>query len=141
MYNVRFDPQAAGMTCPQRRFRIAVEKALFKEGLLVGQWQTMPTPAQDLFQSKLGYGRSRFPWALNEAKGITYDYSVSQFPVAQSVCDTYTIVHGIHPPNGQELMEKIVAAFKKVFSRLDEVLTHADDPIHPGVDGTLYGSG
>ena len=83
MYNVRFDPHAAGVNCEPRRFRIAVEKALYKEGMLVGQWQTMPVPAQDLFQSMLGYGGSRYPWAINEAKGIKYNYDVNQFPVGQ----------------------------------------------------------
>jgi dTDP-4-amino-4,6-dideoxygalactose transaminase len=141
MYNVRFDPKAAGVTCEPRRFRIAVEKALYKEGMLVGQWQTMPVPAQDLFQSKLGYGASHHPWALNEAKGITYNYDVSQFPVAKNLCDTYTIVHGVHAPNGVELMDKIVAAFKKVFANLDVAIAHADDAIYPGADGKLYGAG
>lgn len=109
--------------------------------MLVGQWQTMPVPAQDLFQSKLGYGGSHYPWALNEAKGIHYDYSVDQFPVAQELCDTYTIVHGIHAPNGIGLMTKFAEAFHKVFENLDEVIAHADDPIYPGADGRLYGAG
>jgi len=141
MYNVRFDPKAAGVDCPTRRFRIAIEKALYKEGLLIGQWQTMPVPAQDLFQSKLGYGSSHYPWALNEAKGVQYDYNPDQFPVAQALCDSYTIVYGIHPPNGQTLMDKIVAAFRKVWARLDEAIAHADDPIYPGADGKLLGTG
>ena len=106
--------------CEPRRFRIAVEKALYKEGMLVGQWQTMPVPAQDLFQSKLGYGGSSYPWVVNEAKGIHYDYDPNQFPVAQMLCDTYTIVHGVHAPNGKELMDKILAAFHKVFANLDQ---------------------
>jgi len=141
MYNVRFDPEAAGVDCAPHRFRAAVEKAVYKEGVLVGQWQEMPVPAQDLFQSKLGYGGSSHPWAVNEAKGIKYDYSVDQFPVAKDLCDTYTVIHGIHAPNGVELMQKIVAAFKKVFSDLDTVLKHADDKIYPGGDGKLYGAG
>lgn len=141
MYNVRFDPRAAGVDCEPRRFRIAVEKALYKEGMLVGQWQTMPVPAQDLFQSKLGYGGSRYPWALNELKGIRYDYNVDDYPVAKELCDTYTIVHGIHAPNGAELMHKFVEAFHRVFGNLDRVLAHADDPIYPGADGRLYGAG
>ena len=141
MYNVRFDPPAAGVDCPRRRFRVAVEKTLYREGVLVGQWQTMPVPVQDIFQSKLGYGGSRYPWALNEAKGISYDYNPEQFPVAQELCDTYTIVHGIHAPNGKELMERIVAAFRKVFARLDEALAHADEAIYPGADSELYGAG
>lgn len=141
MYNVRFDPQAAGVEAEPRRFRIAVEKALYQEGVLVGQWQTMPVPAQDLFQSMLGYGGSRHPWALNEARGITYNYDPAQFPVAQMLCDTYTIVHGVHAPNGRALMDKILAAFHKVFADLGTALDHADDPIYPGADGKLYGAG
>jgi len=141
MYNVRFDPQAAGVDASPRRFRIAVEKALYKEGMLVGQWQTMPVPAQDIFQSKLGYGGSSFPWAVNEAKGIHYNYDPNQFPVAQALCDSYTIVHGVHAPNGRELMDKIIAAFHKVFADLPTALAHADDAIYPGADGRLYGAG
>jgi perosamine synthetase len=141
MYNVCFDPAAAGVDCPPRRFRIAVEKALYREGMLVGQWQTMPVPAQDIFQSKLGYGGSHHPWAINEAKGITYDYNVDDYPVARQLCDTYTIVHGIHAPNGIDLMERFVEAFHKVFDHLDQALDHADDAIYPGPDGKLYGAG
>jgi perosamine synthetase len=141
MYNVRFDPRAAGIDCAPRTFRIAVEKALYKEGVLVGQWQTMPVPAQDIFQSRLGYGGSAHPWAINEQKGIKYNYAVEQFPAAQALCDTYTIVHGVHAPNGPQLMEKIIAAFWKVFGNLDVALAHADDEIYPGPDGKLYGAG
>jgi dTDP-4-amino-4,6-dideoxygalactose transaminase len=141
MYNVRFDPAVAGVDCASRRFRVAVEKALYKEGVLVGQWQTMPVPAQDIFVSKLGYGGSRYPWALNEAKGIEYTYGADDYPVAKELCDSYTIVHGVHAPNGAELMCKIVEAFQKVFNNLDQVLDHADDPVHPGPDGKLYGAG
>jgi perosamine synthetase len=140
MYNVRFDPKAAGVDCDPRTFRIAIEKALYKEGMLVGQWQTMPVPAQDLFQSKLGYGSSGYPWAVNQDKGIKYDYSVDQFPVAKELCDTYTVVHGIHPPNGKDLMDKFIAAFHKVFANLDSAIAHADDEIYPGADGKLYGA-
>ena len=141
MYNVRFDPEAAGVDCEPRRFRIAVEKALYKEGMLVGQWQDRPVPAQDLFQSKLGYGGSSFPWAVNEAKGIHYDYNVDDYPVAKMLCDTYTVMHGVHAPNGIDLMKKIVAATRKVFDNLDQALEHVDDEIYPGADGKLYGAG
>jgi dTDP-4-amino-4,6-dideoxygalactose transaminase len=139
-YAVRFDPQAAGVDTDPKRFRIAIEKALFKEGVLVGQWQIMPVLAQDLFQSMIGLG-DRYPWAINEAKGVTYKYDVNDYPVAQMLCDSYTNVHSIHPPNGLELNEKVVAGFHKVFGNLDEVMDHADDDIKPGFDGALYGVG
>ena len=139
-YAVRFDPRAAGVDADPRRFRIAVEKALFKEGVFVGQWQTMPVPAQDIFQSMIGIGK-RYPWAINEAKGVAYRYDARDYPVAQMLCESYTNVHSIHPPNGQELNEKVVAAFHKVFGNLGEVMDHADDDIRPGFDGRLYGVG
>ena len=141
MYNVRFDPKKAGVSVEPRKFRIAVEKALYAEGMLIGQWQTMPVPAQDLFQSKLGYAGTGFPWSINESKGVRYNYDPRQFPVAQELCDTYTIVHGIHAPNGREQMDRMIAAFTKVFSDLDAAMRHVDDPIYPGADGALYGAG
>jgi len=101
----------------------------------------MPVPAQDLFQTKLGYGGTGYPWTINEEKGIKYNYDPAQFPVAQELCDTYTIIHGIHAPNDQQLMRKIVTAFHKVWDDLDTALAHADDPIYPGPDGKLYGAG
>ena len=141
MYNVNFDAKAAGVNCDDRTFRIAVEKALYKEGVLVGQWQTLPVPAQDLFQSKLGYGGTGHPWTYNEQKyGIKYNYDLSQFPVASKLCDTYTVFHGVHAPNGKELMDKIIAAVKKVWANLDVAIAHADDEIYPGADGKLYGA-
>jgi dTDP-4-amino-4,6-dideoxygalactose transaminase len=139
-YAVRFDPQAAGIETDPRRFRIAVEKALYREGVLVGQWQSMPVLAQDVFQSMIGIGR-RYPWAINEAKGVTYRYDPADYPVARAFCGSYTNVHSIHPPNGRDLNEKIVAAFHKVFDSLAEAMDHADDDIKPGFDGRLYGVG
>jgi perosamine synthetase len=141
MYNVRFDPQAAGVACEPRKFRVSVEKALYEEGVLAGQWQTMPVPAQDLFQSKLGYGGTGYPWTINEARGVRYDYDPAQFPETQKLCDSYTIVHGIHAPNGRKLMERIVGAFRKVFADLPTAIAHAEDAIYPGADGRLYGAG
>ncbi len=140
MYNVRFNPEEAGVKCTPREFRTAVEKALYMEGVLVGQWQTMPVPAQDIFQSKLGYGGSSYPWSVNESRGIRYDYNVDNYPVARDLCDNYTIVHGVHTPNGKDLMEKIASAFEKVFGDISTVMEHVDDNIFPGADGKLYGA-
>lgn len=141
MYNVRFDPKAAGVDASPVKFRVAIEKALYKEGMLIGQWQTMPVPQQDLFQSKLGYGGTGFPWSINEAKGVKYDYNVDQYPVAKMLCDTYTAVHGFAAPNGRKEMDLFIQAFNKVFADLGTVMDHADDKIFPGFDGALYGTG
>ena len=104
-----------------------------------GQPKIVVCPAKP--QTKLGYGGSSYPWTINEAKGIKYEYGTHDYPVAKALCDTYTVVHGIHAPNGVDLMKKFVEAFQKVFADLDQALDHADDEIYPGPDGKLYGAG
>ena len=141
MYNVRFDPAAAGVDAEPRRFRIAVEKALYKEGVLVGQWQTMPVPAQDLFQSKLGYGGSSYP--VGGQRGEGHPLRLQPGPVSRwpRCCATPTrSCTASTRRTADELMDKILAAFHKVFANLDQALAHADDAIYPGADGKLYGA-
>jgi len=139
MYVVEFYPEEAGINISPRRFRIAVEKALFSEGVQVGQWQTMPVPAQDLFQTKMGYAGSGFPWNYTES-GKSIVYRAEDYPNSVDLCDRYTVVAGINPPNNINLMEKYVKAFKKVFSNLDVVIRHADDNIVAHYRGSLFRS-
>ncbi len=61
--------------------------------------------------------------------------------LTKELCDTYTIIHGIHALNGTDLMERFVKAFRKVFANLDVAIAHAGDAIYPGADGKLYGVG
>ena len=56
-----------------------------------------------------------------------YEYDLGDYPVARELCDTYTIVHGIHAPNDTALMRRFVEAFQKVFGNLDEVLQSLAD--------------
>ena len=138
-YIIRLDPKAAGIDAPPRKFREAVEKAIFKEGIPIGQWQTMPVPAQDLFQTRYGYAKSGFPWSYSpELQKITYN--PDDYPESQKLCDDYTVVHGTHPPNDTDLMKKYVEAFQKVFANLDVVMEHADDDVQAGFDGAMYGA-
>ena len=139
-YIIRLDPKAAGIDATPRKFREAVEKAIFKEGIPIGQWQTMPVPAQDLFQTRYGYAKSGFPWSYSpELQKITYN--PDDYPEAQKLCEDYTVVHGTHPPNDTDLMKKYVEAFQKVFANLDVVMEHADDKVQAGFSGALYGAG
>ena len=148
MYAVRFDPKAAGVDATPRDFRIAIEKALYKEGLPVGQWQTMPVPAQDLFQTMWGYAKSGYPWKapvykgkMKKRKASDRPYNPDDYPVAQALCDNYTNVHGIHPPNTLREIKLYVKAFHKVFDNLDVVMKHKDDRIFPHPEASLYGTG
>lgn len=138
MYPVRFDPVVAGVNASRREFRIAIEKSLYCEGVPVGQWQTMPVPAQDLFQTRMGHGSKGCPWTCR-FYGKEIDYNSKDYPETVKLCDDYTNIVGIHAPNDLDLMEMYVEAFQKVFSNLDKVMGHKDDKIVAHWSGTLLG--
>ncbi len=140
MYVVEFFPEEVGVDVTPEEFRIGIEKALFMEGVQVGQWQTMPVPLQDLFQTKKGHGSSGYPWNFTK-QGKQMVYRGEDYPNALDFCRRYTVVAGIHPPNGVEIMELYVQAFKKVFSNLDVVLSHAHDDIVAHYSGALFRAG
>jgi perosamine synthetase len=137
MYIVEFHPEETGLDLSPEEFRVGLEKALFTEGVQVGQWQTMPVPAQDLFQTKAGYSNSGFPWNVNE-RGRNMVYRGEDYPNAVDLCRRYTAVVGHTPPNGLELMEKYVTAFRKVFSNLDVVKKHWNDKLTAHYSGKLF---
>jgi len=137
MYVVEMYPEEVGVDLSPEEFRIGVEKALFMEGVLVGQWQTMPVPAQDLFQTKKGHAGSGYPWNFTEA-GKNIVYRASDYPNAVDLCRRYTVIAGIHPPNDLELMKKYVTAVKKVFSQLDTVVSHRNDDIIAHYSGDIF---
>ncbi len=140
MYVVEFYPEEAGVEMSPADFRVACEKALFKEGVQVGQWQTMPVPAQDLFQTKKGYSASGYPWKFSR-EGEKVVYRGEDYPNALDLCRRYTVICGIHPPNGRELMEQYIEAFRKVFANLDVVKAHVNDDIVAHYRGSLFRSG
>jgi perosamine synthetase len=136
MYVVRFEPKKAGVDLSPREFRVALEKALHMEGVPVGQWQIMPVPAQDLFQTKIGHGKG-FPWNSKfYDRDITYN--VADYPVASALCEDYTVIAGTNPPNGSEMLEKYAEAIHKVFGDLDTVAKHKDDDIAAHFSGAIF---
>ncbi len=137
MYIVEFYPEEVGILMKPEEFRIALEKALFLEGVPVGQWQTMPVPAQDLFQTKKGHSASGFPWNFTE-EGKAMKYSGDDYPNAMDLCRRYTVIAGINPPNGIDLMEMYVEAIMKVFSNLEAVRAHWKDDIVAHYSGAIF---
>ncbi len=140
MYIVEFFPEEVEIDMKPDEFRVGIEKALFMEGVQIGQWQTMPVPAQDLFQTKLGYGGSGFPWNYTD-RGKKIVYRGEDYPNSIDLCRRYTCVVGIHPPNDLSLMERYVEAFHKVFSNLDVVKKHWKDNIVAHYRGEIFRAG
>ncbi len=123
-YVVRFKPETLGLSVQADAFRDAVVQALNAEGVPVGRWQTMPLPAQTLFQRREGYGYG-CPWSCPHArKGI--EYHVEDYPETLRYLRDYACVRGINPPNGLDLMEYYMEAFRKVFENLDPIVELAE---------------
>ncbi len=122
------DPEAVGLKVDRRKFRDTVLEALTAEGIPMmggeGISGPMPLPGHTVFQSRNAYGHG-CPWSCPYARpGIEYrpeDYPVSMRIVESKICLGHE--HGgIAPPNGLDLMEHYVHAFRKVLvDNLDEV--------------------
>lgn len=122
-YRIRLVPEELGLDIEPVKFRDAVQKALQAEGVDAVLWQTMPVPAQPLFQLKEGYGKGcpfRCPFYGKEIEYRTEDYpeTVKLIESSLVICsEPYPIF-----PQKMELMELYVEAFHKVFDDIDQLL-------------------
>lgn len=121
-YVVRLRPAALDIRIPARKLRLAVERALNAEGVPVGQWQTMPVPAQSVFQIGYGYGKG-CPWTcpFGDRPGKIL-YHGEDYPETVRLIEDSTRIQGIWPPNGLDLMELYVEAVQKVFDNIGSVV-------------------
>lgn len=110
-YRLRFDPKALGVTIPASDFRNKLIDALEAEGVEATLWHVTPLTSFPVFQQlhKEGYGH----------------YDPEEYPEAIQLLNESIIVNSeAYPIFNQELelMEHYVAAFRKVFDNLDEVI-------------------
>jgi len=117
-YVVGFDPAAAGVDVPARTLRDKAMEALRAEGVPVGLWQRRSVPAQDVFQKRIGYGHG-CPWSCRPDAPA---YNIEDYPRANEFLESHCYVFDVNPPNGLELMELYVEAFRKVMGNLGQVL-------------------
>jgi dTDP-4-amino-4,6-dideoxygalactose transaminase len=77
-YRVHFDPEKAGLGVPAEKLRDVIAKALRAEGLEVVQWQSVPLPAQTVFQRRdTGAG---FPRAREGGTDLAVNYDPARYP-------------------------------------------------------------
>jgi dTDP-4-amino-4,6-dideoxygalactose transaminase len=120
-YVVRFRPADLDIKLHPRKFRLAIERALNAEGVPVGQWQTMPVPAQSIFQFQVGYGKG-CPWTCPFGdRPSEYVYRGEDYPETVKLIDDSTRIQGVWPPNDVELMGLCAEATRKVFDNLGPV--------------------
>ncbi len=102
------------------------------EGLRAGPWQTVPVPSQTLFREPVGYGKG-CPWNCTHYTGDVR-YAEESYPEAERFIDhVMWLATGFASPNTEQEMDIIIAAFHKVFDRLDEVVDyHVKNPPQDG---------
>lgn len=123
-YRVRLNPSELGVNASGIKFRDAVMEALQAEGVDTVLWQTVPIPAQPLFQLKQGYGKG-CPWNCKYYQG-NVNYDVCNYPETVKLLENSLVICSEpHPIFAQplELMKYYVEAFHRVFDNIDEVVT------------------
>jgi len=118
-YVVEFRPHEVGVDAPVEEFRKAVQKALAAEGIGMGQWQTMPVPAQSVFQEKKGYGKG-CPWTCRFGRDV--EYRAEDYPRTIEFIASHSYLTGVYPPNDMNLMKLYVRGFRKVMDNIHRVM-------------------
>jgi len=117
---LRFDVRAAGLDdLAPDLFREALQRTLRSEGVSLARYQRIPLPAQQVFQTREGFGRG-YPWTLPgvpEQRYCAEDYPQTLAVIADSL--TLQRVH-LHPDSGP-LLDLYAQALHKVFAQLDVV--------------------
>ncbi|GAG39788.1 unnamed protein product, partial [marine sediment metagenome] len=122
-YRVRLSPEMLGLEMDAVPFRDKVMAALKAEGVSVALWQLFPLPANPLFVEKVGYGKG-CPFSC-PFYGQEIEYDADEYPETWRLCkDSFVVCEEQYPiyPQQLELMKYYVAAFEKVFSKIDDVL-------------------
>ena len=117
-YVAEFRPEQLGLEVPVNEFRRSAESALRAEGVPISQWQHVPVPAQDVFQTMEGYGRG-CPWTCRFGRQI--EYRGEDYPNTLRFLERHSCLGGVYPPNTMELMALYVQAFQKVMARASDL--------------------
>jgi len=117
---VEFVPEEVGLQVSPREWRLAAQKALAAEGVHLGQWQSLPVPAQDVFQARVGYGKG-CPWTCPFGRrNVRYDSN--DYPRTWEFVNAHSYLAGVHPPNDTNLMTLYLEAFQKVSENAARVM-------------------
>ena len=134
-YRIRLNPGQLGLAISPNEFRARVQKALIAEGVAAGRWQTRPVQKQKLFLNKTGYGYG-CPWTCPYGSKQRVNYSEEDYFVTDQILkDSIVFYDPLYPPNGTDLMDRYIAAFKKIWNNMDELLDYQLDPEEPLLKG------
>ncbi|HEX8938939.1 MAG TPA: DegT/DnrJ/EryC1/StrS family aminotransferase [Candidatus Limnocylindrales bacterium] len=123
-YRVRLLPEELGLQVDPVAFRDRVLVALRAEGVAAALWHTKPIPAYPLFQERVGYGGTRFPWTMPPAsRDVTYD--VADYPETTRLLDGSVLIGSEPQPlaaQDESLMATWLEAVDKVLASADRLM-------------------
>ncbi|MBM3493140.1 MAG: DegT/DnrJ/EryC1/StrS family aminotransferase [Armatimonadetes bacterium] len=128
------DPTSAGYDGPVNNLREAVVNALAAEGVPAFVWQRRILPEMAAIAARNAYGNGS-PWR-EHASSVSYD--AAMFPASLYHSASYFIIGGMRRPNGEDLMNRVADATRKVFERLDEIDI---DAVAGNADVSIYERG
>ncbi len=115
-YRVRLDPARAGLTLSSEKLRDAVSKALKAEGLEVVQWQSVPLPAQTVFQRRDASGG--FPRARDGGTDLAANYDPSRYPCTKRLLASSIVLFSQSCPliaQPDDVVDRYAEAFSRVW--------------------------
>lgn len=123
MHGILFDEKIAGIH--RNKFVDAVKAELMPitlretEGVKVGSGYVKPLYLQPMFQQKIAYGTTGFPWSMS---GKDYNYSKGICPVVEDLHYNLLITHEyMRPGMSKEDMDDVIAAFNKVWENIEDL--------------------
>ena|ERR1035437_2138056 len=89
------------------------------EGVKVGCGYVKPLYLQPMFQKKIAYGKSGFPWSSSDRQ---YDYSKGICPIVEDLHFNKLITHEyMRPGMLKEDLDDVIQAFIKVWEHINEL--------------------
>lgn len=120
VHAMKYDESQTGVS--RERFVAAMQAELMPielreaEGVKIGMGYLKPLYAQPLFQKKIAYGNTSYPFSEH----VSYERGVC--PVCERICDSETIFHELMRPfMTKEDLDDVIYAFHKVADHLDEL--------------------
>jgi dTDP-4-amino-4,6-dideoxygalactose transaminase len=119
-FRVHLDPERMGLAISPQRLRDAMMLALQAEGLEVVLWQSVPLPAQSVFQRRDPAGG--FPRSLEGGTDLAANYDPARYPGTKALLDGSVVLFSQSCPliaQSDPVVDRYAEAFHRVWHRRD----------------------
>jgi len=115
-FRVELDPQRADVPLERARLRDVMIRALRAEGLEVVLWQSLPLPAQTVFQERNPAGA--FPRTLEGGANLAVNYDPARYPNTSALLSGSLVLFSQSCPliaQSDEVVDRYADAFRRVW--------------------------